>query len=176
MSHPTDAYAAWQKVALDATFACLQSTLAGAEQLFKLNIDTAHSVLEQQTQAVRDLLSINDPQQLVAARARLAQVSMQQSAAYAYTICEILSQVQRDMAKAAEEQFARLNENLNQGADALSRSVPGSEVSLAVVKSSMAASAAIIEDLNRATKQFQDLSEARIKAATANMVSSAGKK
>jgi phasin family protein len=175
MSQPTDALAAWQKAALDATFACVQSTLAGAEQLFKLNIDTAHSVLEQQAQAVRNLLSINDPQQFLAARSRLAQTNMQQSAAYACTIYEILSQVQHDMVKAAEQQFARLNEDLMKGADSL-KSAPGSEVTLAVVKSSMAASAAIIEDLSRAAKQFQELSEAKIKVATANMVHRAGKK
>ena len=36
MANPTDTLAAWQKAALDATVACTQATLAGAEQLFKL--------------------------------------------------------------------------------------------------------------------------------------------
>ena len=176
MSTPTDAFAAWQKAVLDSTLAGVQATLVGAEQLFKLNIDTAHSVLEQQSQAARDLLLITDPQQLLAARSRLAQTNMQQSAAYAQTIYEILSQVQSQVAKLAEEQFSRLNKNMIEGADLLSKGAPGSEVTVAAVKSSMAASAMIVENLNRAAKQFQELSEANIKAATAHMVNSAGKK
>jgi len=46
-------------------------------------------------------------------------------------------------------------------------------VAVAAVKSSLAASAAMMENLNRATRQFADLSEATIRAAAANMVKAA---
>ena len=173
MSEPTDPFAAWQKAALDATFACVQQAIVGTEQLFKLNVDTARNVLDQQTKAAVELLSIGDPQQLLAARNRLAQANMQQSAVYAQTVYGILSQAQSQMAKVAEEQFARLNEQMIEGAKSLGSVAPGSAVSVAVLKSSLAASAAIMEDLNRATDQFKQFSEASLKAATAKMVNSA---
>src|SRR3972149_2919271 len=41
MANPTDTLAAWQKAVLDATIACTQATLASAEQLVTLNLETA---------------------------------------------------------------------------------------------------------------------------------------
>ena len=83
MANPTDTLAAWQKAALDATTACTQAALASAEQLIKLNLETARKALEQQAQTTRELLSMSDPQQLVAMRSKFVQQEMQQSAAYA---------------------------------------------------------------------------------------------
>jgi len=178
MANPadTDTSAAWQKAALDATIACTQATLASAEQLFTLNLETARKALEQQTQTARELLSVSDPQQLVAMRAKLAQQGMQQSAAYANSIYEIVSQTQAHLSKLAEEQFARLNQNMAKGAEILGVHAPGADLATAVLKSSMAASAALLGSLNCAAKQFQELSESSIKAATANMVRGSGKK
>ena len=176
MANPTDTLSAWQKAALDATIACTQATLASAEQLFKLNLETARNALEQQTQAARELLCVSDPQQLVAMRAKLAQQGMQQSAAYANSIYKIVSQAQAQLSKLAEDQFSRLNQDIAKGAEILGTNTPGAEVATAALKSSMAASSALLDGLNRAAKQFQELSESSIKAATANMVRGAGKK
>lgn len=176
MATPTDTFAAWQKAALDATIACTQATLASAEQLFKLNLETARKSLEQQTQSTRELLSVSDPQQLVAMRAKLAQQGMQQSAAYATSIYEIVSQTQAHLSQLTETQFSRLNQNVVKGAEGLGTSAPGAEMATAALKSSMAASSALLDGMNRAARQFQELSEASIKAATANMVRGSGKK
>ena len=176
MANPTDTLAAWQKAAFDATVACTQATLAGAEQLFKLNLETARMALDQQTQTARDLLSISDPQQLVAMRAKIAQQGMQQSASYANSIYEIVSQTQAHLSRLAEDQFTRINQDIAKGAESLGVNVPGSDVATAALKSSMAASTALLDGLNRATKQFQELSEANIKAVTASMVRGSSKK
>jgi len=176
MATPTDTLAAWQKAALDATIACTQATLASAEQLFKLNLETARKSLEQQTQTTRELLAVTDPQQMAALRAKLAQQGMQQSAAYASSIYEIVSQTQAHLSKLAEDQFSRLNQDMAKGVEGLGTSAPGAEVATAALKSSMAASSALLDGLNRAAKQFQELSESSIKAATAGMVRGAGKK
>jgi len=176
MANPTDTLAAWQKAALDATIAGTQAALSSAEQLIKLNLETARKALEQQTQTTRELLSVSDPQQLVAMRSKLAQQGMQQSAAYANSIYEIVSQTQSHISKLAEDQFSRLSQAMPQGAEPLAANAPGAEVAAAVWKSSMAASSALLDGLNRAARQFQELSETNIKAATAGMVRGTGKK
>jgi len=176
MATPTDTFAAWQKAALDATIACTQATLASAEQLFKLNLETARKSLEQQTQVTRNLLSVSDPQQLLELRSKLAQQGMEQSAAYASSIYEIVSQTQAQLSRLAEQHFSQLNQNMNKGMESFAANAPGAEVATAALKSSMAASSALLDNLNRATKQFQELSEASIKAATAGMVRGTGKK
>lgn len=176
MANPQEQLAAWQEAALESTLAYAQASIASAEQLLKLNLEAARNSLDQAGKNTRELLAISDPQDLVQLRAKIAQVNMQQTASYAQNIYEIVSQTQALLAKLAEEQFSRLNKETAAGAEQLSKGAPGAEVAASTVKSTLAATSAMMDNLNRATKQFAELSEASIKAATAGMLSSAGKK
>jgi hypothetical protein len=98
---------------------------------------------------------------------------MQQTASYAQNVYELVSQTQAQFAGLAEQQLSRINEDLVKRAEHAGQSAPGAEVAVAAVKSSLAASAAMMDNLSRATKQFADLSEATIRTATANMVKQA---
>ena len=176
MANPTEQLAAWQKAALESTLSYAQASLASAEQLLKLNLDAARNSLEQAGKNTRDLLSISDPQELVQLRSKIAQTNMQQTASYAQNIYEIVSQSQALLTKLNEEQFSRLNKEAAASAEQLSKGTPGADVASATVKSTLAATNAMMDSLNRATKQFAELSDASIKAATAGMFNSTGKK
>jgi phasin family protein len=176
MVNPTEQLAAWQKAALESTLSYAQASLASAEQLLKLNLDAARNSLEQAGKNTRELLSISDPQELVQLRAKIAQANMQQTASYAQNIYEIVSQSQALLTKLNEEHFSRLNKDAAAGADQITKGTPGADVAAATVKSTLAAANAMMDSLNRATKQFAELSDASIKAATAGMFKSAGKK
>jgi phasin family protein len=176
MANPQEQLAAWQKAALESTLSYAQASIASAEQLLKLNLEAARNSLEQAGKNTRELLSISDPQELVQLRAKIAQTNMQQTASYAQNIYEIVSQTQALLTKLGEEQYARLNKQATTGAEQLTKGAPGADVAAATVKSTLAATNAMMENLNRATKQFAELSEASIKAATAGMFKSADKK
>ncbi len=175
MANPNEQLAAWQKAALESTLAFAQTSIAGAEQLLKLNLDAARNALEQAGKNTRELLSITDPQEMVELRSKIAQTNMQQTASYAQSIYEIVSQTQALLAKLGEEQHTRLNQQAAAGAEQFTKGAPGAEVASAAVKSTLAATNAMMDNVNRATKQFADLSEASIKAATAGIFKS-GKK
>jgi len=175
MPNPTEQLAAWQKAALESTITYAQTSLSSAEQLLKLNLDAARNALEQAGKNTRELLAITDPQELGQLRTKIAQANMQQTAAYAQNIYEIVSQTQALLTKLAEEQHSRLNQQAAAGAEQLAKGAPGADVASAAVKSSLAATNAMMDNLNRATKQFAELSEASIKAATAGIFKS-GKK
>jgi phasin family protein len=176
MANPNEQLAAWQKAALESTLAFAQTSIAGAEQLLKLNLDAARNALDQTGKNTGELLSITDPQQLVELRSKIAQANMQQAASYAQSIYEIVSHTQALLTKLGEEQHTRLTQQAAAGAEQLSKGAPGAEVASAAVKSTLAATNAMMDNLNRATKQFADLSEANIKAATAGMFNQGGKK
>jgi len=169
MANPTEQLAAWQKAALESTITYAQTSLSSAEQLLKLNLDAARNALEQAGKNTRELLSITDPQELAQLRTKIAQANMQQTASYAQNIYEIVSQTQALLTKLGEEQHARLNQQAIAGAEQLAKGAPGAEAASAAVKSSLAATNAMMDNLNRATKQFAELSEASIKAATAGI-------
>jgi phasin family protein len=175
MTQPTEQLAAWNQAAYEAAMSYARASLASAEQLLTLNLDTARATLDQAAKATRDLMSSNDPQQLMALRTQLAQTNMQQAAAYAQSVYEIVSQTQSHLGKLFEEQMGRLTREMAAGAESLGKGAPGSEVSSAALKSTFAATSAMLESLNQATRQFAELSETTMKAAAAQMVKGAGK-
>ena len=169
MANPTEQLAAWQKAALESTLTYAQTSLASAEKMMQINLDAARNALEQAGKNTRDLLAISDPQELAQLRTKIAQANLQQTATYAQNIYEIVSQTQALLTKLGEEQYSRLNQQATLGADKIAKTAPGAEVASAAVKSTLAATNAMMDNLNRATKQFAELSEASIKAATAGM-------
>jgi phasin family protein len=152
----------WQKAAIDSTIACTQAALAGAEDLLRLNLQAARTALEQHAQVARALLGTTDPQALMQVRSRLAQQAMQETAAYAQEAHEILAATVAQLSQHAERQRAVFGDA---SAAATEPAPAGANVTVAAVKSSLAASAAMIDSLDRATRQFADLSNAAISAA-----------
>jgi phasin family protein len=175
MTNPTQQMAAWNQAAYESAMNYARASLASAEQLLRLNLDTARATLDQASRATRELMSISDPQQFMQVRAKLAQTNMQQAASYAQGVYEIVSQTQQQLAKVFEEQLTRASKDMAAGAGALGKGAPGAEMQSAALKSTLAATSAMMESLNQATRQFAELSDATMKAAAAQMVKGFGK-
>ena len=176
MIDPTKQMADWNQAAVDAAMTYARAGLTTAEQLLRLNLDAARATLEQNTKATRELLSANDPQELMALRSRLAETNMQQAAAYANSVYELVSETQSALSKMFEDGVARFSKDVTESADKVSRNAPGGEIQAAALKSTLAATSAMMESLNQASRQFAALSESAIKAAAAQMVRGATKK
>jgi phasin family protein len=173
MAQAPEQLAGWQNAAIDTTIACAQAALAGAEQLLRLNLEAARTALEQHAHATRALLGTSDPEELMKLRSRLVQQTMQQAASYAQDVYDLVNATHAQLAQHAERQLAGFNQDLLTRAEQATDSAPGAAVTVAAVKSSLAASAAMMDNLNRATRQFADLSEATIRAAAANVAKAA---
>jgi phasin family protein len=139
----------------------------------KLNVETARATLQQATAAARELLSVKDPEQLMTMRTKLAQINMQQAATYAQSIYDIVSDTQRQLGRLWEDQIAQMTKSVTAETEGIAKGTPGAEFSSAALKSTLAATSAMMESLNQATRQFAELSESTMKAATAQMVKSA---
>jgi phasin family protein len=176
MTQPTEQIAAWNQATYEAAMSYARASLASAEQMLALNLETARATLDQAAQTTRELMSTTDPQQVMALRTRLAQTNMQQAATYAQSVYEIVSQTQAHLGKLFEEQMGRLTREMAAGVEPLGKGAPGAEASSAALKSAFAANAAMMESLNQATRQFAELTEATMKAATAQMVKGADKR
>src|SRR5581483_8930753 len=119
-------------------------------------LEAARRALEQHAESARALLGTTDPGELMRVRTRLVEQTMQQAAAYAQDVYELVSATQEQLAQHAERQLAGFDEDLARRAGQAMDAAPGAEVALAAVKSSLAASAAMVENLSRATRQFAD--------------------
>jgi phasin family protein len=176
MSNPTEQFAAWNQAAYEATLSYARASMESAQQLLRLNLETARATLEQATRSTRDLMSVKDPEQFMRVRAKLAQDNMQQAATYAQSVYAIVSQTQAQLTKLFEEQVSRASKGMAAGAETLAKGMPGAELQSSALKSTLAATSAMMDSLNQATRQFAELSEGAMKAAAAQMVKGAGKR
>ena len=170
MAQAPEHLSGWRGAAIDTTIACTQTALAGAEALLQLNLEAARRALEHHAQATRALLGATDPGELMRVRARLVEQTMQQAAAYAQDVYELVSETRAQLAQQAERQLAGFGDDLVRRAGEAMDGAPGAEVAVAAVKSTLAASAAMMDNLDRATRQFAGLSEAAAHAAVAELV------
>ncbi len=176
MTDPTKQMADWNQAAVEAAMSYARTGLTTAEQLLRLNLDAARATLEQNSKATRELLTANDPQDLMALRSRLAETNMQHAAAYANSVYELVSETQSTLAKMFEDGVATFSKDVAASADKLGKNAPGGEMQAAALKTTLAATSAMMESRNQATRQFATLSEAAMKAAAAQMVRGATKK
>jgi phasin family protein len=176
MTDPTKQMSAWNQAAVEAAMTYARAGLTTAEQLLQLNLDAARATLEHNSKATRELLSVTDPQDLIALRSRLAESNMQHAAAYANSVYELVSETQSALAKMFEDGVARFSKDVAESAEKLGKSAPGGEMQAAALTSTIAATSAMMESLNQATRQFAALSEASMKAAAEQMVRGAKKK
>lgn len=176
MTDPAERMAAWNQAAVEAAISYAHASLATAEQLLRLHLGAARAALEQNSKATRELLAADDPQQLIAVRGKLAETSVQQAASYASSVYEVVAETQAELAQMFEASVARFSKEVAESADKLGKAAPGHELSVAALKSTLSATAALMDSLNQATMQFAALSDAAMKAAAEQMVRGATKK
>lgn len=176
MTDSTKQMASWNQAAVEAAMSYARTGLTTAEQLLRLNLDAARATLEQNSKATRELLAASDPQELMALRSRLAETNLQQAAAYANSVYELVSETQSALARMFENGVADFSRDVAESVDKLGKNAPGGEMQAAALKTTLSATSAMMESLNQATKQFAALSEATMKAAAAQMVHGAKKK
>lgn len=176
MTDPKESLANWNSAAYDAALGYARAGLESAEQLLRLNLETARTTLEAQSRVTRELMEARDPQAMIASRAKLAETSLQHAAAYASSVYEIVSHMQGQLTHAFDEQLSKLNEVVAASTDALGRSTGGGEVASSALKSTVAATNAMMQSLAQAQRQFAALSEASLRAVTQQMVRPGGER
>jgi phasin family protein len=170
MTDPKESLSNWNSAAYDAALGYARAGLESAEQLLRLNLETARTTLEAQSQVTRELLEARDPQSMMASRAKLAETSLQQAAAYASSVYEIVSHMQGHLTHAFDDQLAKLNTVMAGQSEALGSAGGAGEVASTALKSTIAATNAMMQSLAQAQRQFAALSEASLRAVTQQMV------
>lgn len=168
-------FAAAYKSNIDSLFALSNKTFEGIERLVDLNLNVAKASLAESSEKAREVLSLRDPQEVVQFQVSLAQPTAEKFLAYSRHVNEITSATRAELTKFAEAQVAETNKTFSSLIDSASKNAPtGSESGIAILKSAIAAANSAYESLNKAAKQFIDISEANIAAATTATVKAAG--
>jgi phasin family protein len=154
-----------------------KSSLNAALQLARISLDTTERLMGLQLQASKDnfvqtseaLKAISEagtnPQALAALRAQYAQTGVDRLTSYSRSVYEVAANAQAQLSSVLESNAAEWNNNVTSNVDKAIKTAPaGSDVAIAAVKSTMAATAAALEGVTKTAKQMASFTDASVKA------------
>jgi phasin family protein len=120
---------------------------------------------------MKAMLEVKDVKALADMAMGSAQPAADKASAYAKHIYEIASETSAEIAKLVERQFADSNKQLHAAIDAMAQSAPaGSEGLVSFVKQAVTAANTAYDQVNKATKQVVEMTEANVAAAAKTAV------
>lgn len=165
-----------QKAALDNILAAQSAFFGGFEKLTDLNLRVLKATLDEVGQKSQELVDARDAQDAVNVISTLPQPSAEKALAYSKQVYDIVSSVQGELVRVAEQQVALGQQQLSEALDQLaSRAPAGSESAIALMKSSLATANSTFDTVGRATRQATEAAQANVAAATDVSVEMANK-
>jgi hypothetical protein len=105
-----------------------------------------------------------DVQELLALRTRMAESALESLMGFSRSIYEVASEAQSEFGKLAEERMSTFQQAVTEGVDQATKSAPaGSDVAVAAIKSSLAASTAAFDSFSKAAKHAASLADASLR-------------
>lgn len=174
MYNPSEQFAEINKANVAQATRFAQVAFENAEKFFNLNVNAAKAAIAQGIEGAQAVASIKDVQELVALRAKLAEVTVQTALGYSRTLYELASEAQAEYSSLSEEAWAVYTKNVASFVDNAAKAAPaGSDVAVNAFKSTVAATTAAFDQFQKATKQVVNLADANIRAAAAQASSAA---
>jgi phasin family protein len=162
-----DQFVALQRQSLESVQAIALASFAGFEKLTQLNVQAAKASLEENVQKGVSLLETKDVKTLTDTFAESAQPASDKLTAYAKHVYEIANETGTEISKVVEKQFAEGNRQLTAAIEAMAKNSPvGSEGVVTLVKSAVTAANATWDQVNRASRQVVEMTEANVANAT----------
>jgi len=153
-------------VTVDTAARLSRISMDSAERVIALQLDYAKSSLEQATKAVRAVAGAKDVQELLALRTRTAESAVEKLMGYSRSLYEVASDAQSEFSKLAEERMSTFQKAVSETVEQAAKSAPaGSDVAVAAIKSSLAATTAAFDSFNKAAKHVASYTDAGVRAA-----------
>ncbi len=161
---------------LETLFALSQTAFSGVEKIVALNLNVAKANLQESADKTRAMLSVKDPQELLAWNAQQLQPAAEKAVAYSRLMYDIATSTQAEFTKVAETQLSDANTKFVAMIDAAAKNAPpGSETAVAMMKSAVTAASSAYDSLSKATKQAVEMAETNMTAATNAAVKTAAR-
>jgi phasin family protein len=162
-----DQFVALHRQSLEAAQAIAFASFAGFERISQLNVQAAKASVEEGVRNGVALLETRDARAFVESIPESAQPAADKASAYAKHVYEIASETGADISKVIERQFSEGNRQLTAAIEAFAKNAPvGSEGVVTLVKSAVTAANSAFDQVNKATRQVVELTEANVANAT----------
>ena len=177
MLQAPDQFLAMNKANLETAVRFAGIALEGAERMLELQLKVAKSAFADGVQQAKAFSEIKDVQEFAQMKNTMAQPSIEKATSYAKSIYDVAASTQSEISKLFEEQVSEFNKHVVTNLDKAVKSAPaGSEVAVAAVKSAMTAVNSAYDNMSKSAKQFADMTQSNVEAATIQAVQSTNKK
>ena len=176
MYNPTEQIAELSKTNVASAIKLASMSIDKAEKLVTLNLNAAKLALAQGVEGAQAAASVKDVQELFSLRSKIAELGVQSALGYSRTLYELSSEAQSEFSALAEEAWSAYTKGVASWVEKASASAPaGSDVAFNAFRSTIAASTAAFDQLQRATKQVVNLADASVRAAAATTTNGTSK-
>ena len=156
------------KAAVDSLLTVANTSLATAERLAALNLNTVRAFIADSAANSAALFAVKDVQGFVALQTTLATPAVEKAVAYSRSVYEILNESTAGLTQVVEGQSAELKKNFAAAIEQTLKNAPaGTESVVVAVKAAMAQADSALEQMNQSAKQAKATIEANVAAANA---------
>jgi phasin family protein len=167
MYQTPEQFIALNKTNLDTAMRFAGVALHSVEKLVGLQIDTAKAALADSADSVRALAAVKDPKDLVALRDRMLQPTLEKASAYARNVYDVAVSTQSELNKLFEAQIADYNRSVVSVLDKAATNAPaGAGFAVAALRSAVGSANMAFDNMSKVAKQFAEITEANVAAAT----------
>ncbi|TDN58683.1 TIGR01841 family phasin [Paraburkholderia sp. BL10I2N1] len=157
--------AASQKPSLDTAYGLATNAVVGIERLAELNLKTIQSTLAETQQNALKAFSVKDPQEWLGLQAAPVAPTAEKVQSYSRQLFEIVSATQGEFAQVVQTQYEAYNRRVQTLVEGVARSAPaGSEAAIAGWKSAIGAAHALVETLQKTSRQAVQVAESTFDA------------
>jgi phasin family protein len=166
MTAPANPLAEISRSTVEAAARITRISLDSAERTLAIQLEYAKGALAQATLNARAVSQVKDVEQLFTLRARLAENALENMVGYSRSLYEVASEAQGEFSRLAEERMGLYQRAVVEAVDQAAKASPGAnEVTVAAVKSTMAATTAAFDSFHKAARQVASYADAGVKAA-----------
>ena len=159
------------KASIETLFGLTHKAFEGVEKLVELNMQATKAALAETANHAQAVMGAKDAQEFMALQAGMVQPLAEKTAAYSRHLYDIASAAGADLGKTFEGQAAEAQQKLAGMMESATKNAPaGSETTVAVMKSAVAAANNAFESMQKAVKQASDMAEANFNTVAATAV------
>lgn len=154
------------RATIDTAARLTRISMDNTERVISLQLQYAKGTLEQATATARAASGAKNVQDLLAVRTRSAENAVEWLMNYSRSVYEVASETQSELSKLAEERMASFQQAVSETVEQAAKAAPaGSDVAVAAVRSSLAATTAAFDSFSKAAKHVSSFTDAGVHAA-----------
>ncbi|MDE2258840.1 MAG: phasin family protein [Betaproteobacteria bacterium] len=155
----------FNKSAVNAALQLTKIAFDTTERLVGLQLEASKESFADASETLRSLSEARDPQQMLDLRAKLTETGAGKVATYSRSLYDVAAHAQAQISALLEGHAAEWNQAVASNIDKAVKAAPvGSDVAIAAVKSTIAATTAAFDGVTKTAKQVASFADASVKA------------